>query len=501
MRAPAAIGLALWAAGAPVFAAPRIVIDGSFDDWADVPIALADPRVAAGPLDITEIRLTADADALYILLTARRPLNPNELPSGTLRLALDVDGASTGRLVDGLSGTDLVIEMSPRDVPAPGHGARVVDAATGEGFSPYAIGYMYGPSYASERLEIRLDRGAQLGSAPPAFGGPRAYGRFTYQGAAGEGDGDRTAIFTAELPPRAAAAPHAEPGQLARAPGTDFRVLGWNVSHESLVRHPDVFARILAAIRPDVVVFDEVSPACTVADIRRILPPGPPSEVFIGSSGGDQRALVAAPRAAGLRALAFVEYPEAQIRPLGRTGEEEPEALIAHGVATGGARIEVGGRALLAVSLDLTCCEGAESPPDRLRQIETRQIREAIRKAQTETPAEGLVILGDFNLVGSRRPLDILAARLDAGADLEVARPLQLDGRSAATWRRAGDPFAPAHTDFLLYSGSTLEVLRSFVFDSEDLSPEDSQGVLAPDSAVASDHLPVVADFRFRRRR
>ena len=39
----------------------------------------------------------------------------------------------------------------------------------------------------------------------------------------------------------------------------------------------------------------------------------------------------------------------------------------------------------------------------------------------------GLVIGGDINLVGSRRPLDVLGSKLDVdGTDLEIVTPLVL---------------------------------------------------------------------------
>jgi endonuclease/exonuclease/phosphatase family metal-dependent hydrolase len=100
-------------------------------------------------------------------------------------------------------------------------------------------------------------------------------------------------------------------------------------------------------------------------------------------------------------------------------------------------------------------------------------------------------------------PLDVVSRHLDPRGDhLEVVDALQLDGRSNATWSDPGKPFAPGRLDYMLYSDSTLEVARAFVFDSADLGAEwlDRHGVQAGDSAAASDHLPIVADFRWKRR-
>ena len=69
---------------------------------------------------------------------------------------------------------------------------------------------------------------------------------------------------------------------------------------------------------------------------------------------------------------------------------------------------------------------------------------------------DGLVIGGDFNLVASPLPLDIL--RLDgqgllgphASGDLQDAEPLHLDGRDAYTWYDADSSFTPGKLDYVL---------------------------------------------------
>ena len=114
---------------------------------------------------------------------------------------------------------------------------------------------------------------------------------------------------------------------------------------------------------------------------------------------------------------------------------------------------------------------------------------------------DGIVIAGDFNLVGSPDPLTLMAAELDFdGTGLKIASSLQLDGRSNVTWSDAAQPFGPGRLDYLLYSGSTLKLLGSFVLDSRDVEPRwrDTHGLDVNDTDLAADHLPIVADLMFR---
>lgn len=64
----------------------------------------------------------------------------------------------------------------------------------------------------------------------------------------------------------------------------------------------------------------------------------------------------------------------------------------------------------------------------------------AVQRVVKSGSADALIMGGDLNLVGSRRPLDLLERDLDLdGTSLAIVGGLQLNGRSNATWR-ASDP-------------------------------------------------------------
>lgn len=133
--------------------------------------------------------------------------------------------------------------------------------------------------------------------------------------------------------------------------------------------------------------------------------------------------------------------------------------------------------------------------------LQAEALSRALRRALPELAVDGVIVGGDFNLVGTRRPLDLVTQGLDpAGGDLAVVDALQLDGATNATWSQPGNVFPPGRLDFVLYSASGLGVARAFVFDTADLDAGWARRYdLQPgDRAEASDHLPLVVDFTLR---
>jgi endonuclease/exonuclease/phosphatase family metal-dependent hydrolase len=132
--------------------------------------------------------------------------------------------------------------------------------------------------------------------------------------------------------------------------------------------------------------------------------------------------------------------------------------------------------------------------------IEVEGVNAAAATTISDARVDATILTGDFNLVGDPVVLELAAAGLDNGQPLKRARALQLDGLSDATWANPQEPFVPGRLDHILYSASSLELLRAFVFDSSDLSGRwlAYNGLSAEDSSAASDHMPVVADFKWR---
>ncbi|HMB70033.1 MAG TPA: endonuclease/exonuclease/phosphatase family protein, partial [bacterium] len=125
-----------------------------------------------------------------------------------------------------------------------------------------------------------------------------------------------------------------------------------------------------------------------------------------------------------------------------------------------------------------------------------------------------VIVAGDLNLVGWRRQLDtLLHGTIENPVEYGPAAPPDVDGTSLAdahpyhttgladwTWHGSDSPFPPGRLDYVVYSDAALELAGGFVLWTPDLAPAELEaaGLRADDVPEASDHLPVVADFRFR---
>jgi endonuclease/exonuclease/phosphatase family metal-dependent hydrolase len=480
----------------------RIVIDGAFDDWAQVSAASS-----ASTHDATavarDVRTAADGEALFVRFTMPAPLVLQAHTAAT-RIVLDVDGdASTGRTAGGMAGADVVLEFSPAPTAGGARGGFAAWTVDGRRGTAHDAGFTALPTHVSQTFEARIER-ATLEAFTGTAVGERPRGRIV-----SDREGGASAVsadFTWRVPPAARVAEPAGADALARAQGTAVRVVVWNVADRSIRERPDVFARVMRALAPDVVLLDELPADTDGADLSTFLALlGPEWTFALGDGGGRQRAAVASrlplEPAPG---FARVGYPDSvrALQPLATFAQTRRDLATAldDGISTAGAIVDVGGRRVLFVAADLACCGGEESVEDRFRRMQADAIRTAAERAAGDD-VHAVVIGGDLNLVGSRRPLDILARGADPhGGDLAPAYALQLDGRTAATWRQDG-PFGPGRLDWLLHSPSALRVIRAFAFESGDLAAVAliSLGLQAADSDVTSDHLPVVADLAWTR--
>ena len=476
----------------------RIVVDGAFDDWAQVPVAgrasMGDARAAV----IREVRAAADGEALFLHIAMSSPLVLQAHTAAT-RIVLDVDGdADTGRTADGLAGADVVLEFSPAPASGGTRGGFASWAADGRRGTAHDAGFAALPTHVSETFEVRIER-AVLESFAGVATGERSRGRLVSDL---EGGAVVSADFTWRPPPAAQVTQPAGAEAVTRAPGTTVRVIAWNVADQGIRRRPDAFARVLRALDADVVLLDELPATMTAAELSSFLAGvGGGWTLALGDGGGRQRAAVASRLPLEpARDFARVGYPDSVdvLLPLATFAQTRRDLAGARedGLSTAGAIVDVDGRRVLFVAIDLACCGGAESVEDRFRRMQAGAIHSAAGATVARASVHAVVFGGDLNLVGSRRPLDVLVRGADPhGGDLSPAYALQLDGRSAATWRQDG-PFGPGRLDWILHSPSTLRVMRAFAFESGDLSAAALArlGVDAADSDITSDHLPVVAD-------
>jgi hypothetical protein len=499
---------------------PLVVLDGRFGDWDGIPAATVanGPAGAGSPVRLREVRARHDAGNVFLYFDFGRQVVAQGL-AGTVEVLLDADGdPATGQTAQGLPGADVAILLSPRirdrsgAISTVGIGVARLGAAGGVDSALVlpadTAGVILAPSYASPHFELRIARGGSVAGSPPLFTGARFTAKVVALNPAGAKAAE-TGVFTHALdggPVRPTPPGAGEADPLARAPGTAFRLLSWNVNGQGFIDHPEPFRRAIAALRPDVILLDEMLPQARAAvdSLLASLPAPPdagPWHVVFGEAGGRQRGVVASRMPVELsRGLDRVPYPDS-IADVLRTAlpAVAADVSVAEGVPTVGALVTVGGKRVLVVTVDLKCCGGGVgTPEDRIRGIEARAMQNAVQRVTAQYRPDAVVIAGDFNLVGTVTPLETLRGRRDAFLfDRAVADAPRLDGLSYATWMRPRNLFAPGRLDYHLYSDRTLRVARSFAFDSADLSARwlAAHGLHADDSVAASGHRPVVTDF------
>ncbi|MGK2856811.1 MAG: endonuclease/exonuclease/phosphatase family protein [Thermoanaerobaculia bacterium] len=490
----------------------QVVIDGEFDEWKDVPVVASDPADAPdGFLDFGDIRVRHDRDAVYMLVEMGKVVTAQRLP-GTVSILLDVDGrSSTGYEESRLDGVDLIFDFPIPNAKSPGTpGAGVRLRSKQERLNPYSLGVGLAPVHAGDRIEFRFNRRGPLGTTPPIFFSPTFRAKLVAVDLEGKLV-DETPTFTYKLTPTSATARRTSNGHnpIARAKDTDFRILCWNVSRTNLFEMPKAFGRALVALRPDIIILDEVSDKGSLEQVREIISEAFLSNdwnVYFGPGGSDQRTVIATREQLDAAApFSPARWPEgaaeelAALRP-GDDALEKARTWLGETVPTGGAIVTMNSRALLVAGIDMHCCGGHQTVEDLRRMIEARGVNAAAAATAATMKIDATIIAGDFNLVGDPSVLGAAGASLDNGQPLARARALQLDGMTDATWANPDEPFVPGRLDHILYSSSSLVLLHAFVFDSSDLSGRwlAYNGLSAEDSRGASDHFPVVADFQWK---
>ncbi len=161
------------------------------------------------------------------------------------------------------------------------------------------------------------------------------------------------------------------------------------------------------------------------------------------------------------------------------------------------------------------CCDN-----DAARQDEVDAIMAFIREAKNPgglvTLSEGspIIILGDMNFVGDPQQVttlltgDIVNENIYGsdftpdwnGTDLMDAKPFVTELPMTFTQGIGNSPgsFSKGRLDYMLYTGSVLELQNSFVLYTNSLpqSTLANYGLWLNDSESASDHFPVVSDFQ-----
>ncbi len=447
------LGLLAWAG-----AEAETVVDGDLRDWAGVPFqSRPDSRIP---------RAAARTESGRLLLSFLLPEPVVLQKNNDLFLVVDADrDPATGSFLDGL-GAELVWRFGDRAGEVLLGGNPVPVAA-------YGLGLVSAPTMAAREFEIALDTESpvlyRLFTTPQAAWGLGRGGKVEVSGEVSFGEEPGAAE---EIIP------------VGKVEGV--RLVSYNVLRDGFLRAGERFDRILKALNPDIVAFQEIYR-------------GDPGEMVqrLGALLGGKWEV-----AAHSDLLVASRYPILRSR---RVMGNLAVVINLAGTVLGGE--------LAVLNLHLPAGE-----KERGRQEEADAMIAFIRDSRREdspflNPGTPLVILGDFNLVVGPAPFFTLRdGSICAGEVFGQPAPPDPDGTSLTdlfprhnaapevyTWwdPRGEKPYPPGRLDFILYSDSILRPVRSFVLRTENTPAEvlGELGLERSDTSVSSDHLPLVADF------
>ncbi len=467
---------------APPGHAARILVDGQFDDWTEVPVAHADPADASDTrrLDFRRLWIANDEHHLFLRVELGREILLQDQNELILYLDSD-DDVETGRRVRGL-GVELEWSFGSRE-------GKLYAGPVTLPVDHRQIGLTTAPTHSADEFEIVLKRNALPRPLVPLFLGDR----FRLALADGRLDRDRVPDE-----PGGVAYAFVEAASLPEIPAISFdkqdpghlRVLSYNLNDRlGDPSRKDALRRIFAALRPDLIILQEVRswPKSRAEEyVRESLGVLPASDdrwqaIKAGSEGN----------------VVLSPYPIAEVHALGGS------AAVVLNVDSA---ID---RKLLLVVLSAPCCDQNEE-----RQLELDEIMAFLRDARepggqvtvsAETP---IALIGDGNLVGPVHQLrtlrdgEIFHSRQFGkpfapdwdGTSLIDLFPRHTHRLHTFTWY--GEDFSPGRLDVAMIADSVLAAGNRFVLFTPEVPAEvlDRYGLQRQDVLTASDHLPVVVD-------
>ncbi|MGB2863524.1 MAG: endonuclease/exonuclease/phosphatase family protein [Sedimentisphaerales bacterium] len=428
--------------------ASAIRIDGGFEDWKDVKVCAYDPSGdAKGAFDITKVYAASQGSILYLRFDTAGLLNIQNGPEAEGTLLVIIDLPNNQQLILDTRGRQAFLNDSLKE--------RI----------PWdRLKYIVGPTYAQNEFEIQID-----------------LGRFNIN----RGDAISIQFDGSDQLSAPATFTFSQPSETPkrrshrRCPGTDIRIVSFNTYFEGLSdpNRENAMARLLNSVNGDVYCFQEEWKTEGHGEIlKRLMPLENEKEWHIHKVHGN---------------VIASKYP---LKALPSINDKYAAAYV-----------ELAENHLFIINVHLKAMGDIDSEEDRLRIRQANDIIamiDEIHKGQyskDEAPGTkpGIVIVGDFNLVGSRTPLDLIIDKKVHG--LKDWLIPNLIGESVVTWRGGSHAsFSPGKLDYVVYSAKILIPGNGFILNSELLNrTERRQLSLDAADSKLSDHLLMTVDFQF----
>lgn len=457
----------------------RIVTDGEYEDWQSVPVAHTDPAgdQNSGNLDFGRLWITNDEFSLLIRLEVGEEINLQDFNSVTLYIDTD-NNVGSGLGIGGI-GADFQWTFGQRSGTFRPGGSTI-------NIFQNDIGVVTAPTVTDDEFEISLKRDARPNGSDLLFPGNTIRIYVRDNGSGGDrlpnSNGGISYTFTdTPLPDLVAPA-------IAQKDPQAIRFLSYNVLSDGLFdngRLPS-FIRLLQAIQPTIIGFQEIYGynAQEVTDqVESILG----GQWYGAKRGPDNLAISRYPILSSYQ----IDGNGAFLIDLRPDFDTDLLFLVAH----------------------TPCCANNNG-----RQMEIDAMMAFVRDAKVAggvlslDPETPIVICGDMNLVGDAQQLNTLLTGDIVntgsygpsfspdwdGSDLSDLFARHTDLPQVFTWYSENSSFSPGRLDFMVYSDAVMTAVQQFVLFTPAL-PLDTliqYGIAANDAIDASDHLPVVGDFR-----
>ena len=454
-----------------------IAVDGLFEDWGLTAPVFTDTLGDNGssPVDFGRLWIANDQKNLFLRFELGTEIIVNA--DNSISLYIDWDGNhDTGQKLEGI-GADIKWVFGSRSGTF--YGASTQDLTWLD------IDLRRGPTVSSNQFEISLSRTPDI----PITGAGTISILFRNETGGIQDKMPNAGAISYTFSTDPVPAPQVIP--LAKIKSSDLRILTYNTSSDGLFSRTQNFSRILKALQPNILNFQEVSHTGvqTRDKISEILPL-PVGQSWYYADNTD--------------CVTISRYPVLNQWTI----DANLAVLISAPPGFGAA-------SLLVINAHTPCCQNETD-----RQAECDNIMSFIRDAKTSggtvTVPQGapIFIVGDLNLVGWAQQLKTLLEgdivdQSTYGSDfnpdwdntpLADSIPYHTSTRESYTWRSESGSYDPGRLDYIIYTDSVLHLARHFALWTPDMSPAElsAYSLQSDDSPTASDHLPLTADFRPR---
>lgn len=424
-----------------------IEIDGDFDDWEQATLLYSIDITAPSPagIHVKRVWVANDDRFLYLKIEVDREIILQEV--NPIALLLDTDNNAS-------NGAELRWLFGSRQ-------GTFQHASVSQTIRYPNIRLRTAPTVSSSMFEIAIGRDSNPNGSNSLFPSDAITIQF-------QGIGHSTAIGGYTFDPTPVPAP--DPIPLERFDDSDVRVLAFNAWSDKLfdVQFTNHYRRILAALDPDVIAFQEIwdhDAAQTAQRVESLLPSADGARWHAVKLDQGNVTISKYPILASWLIMNDHRLTAALI--------DLPESYKTD---------------LMLVNIHLRCCSRGETN----RWNEVAALANFISNAPIPdgTP---IVLAGDFNLVGNSGQLSAIETN-----GLQRVRARQTEKRMNYTWRNDSGAYSPGKLDYIFYSSRSLTLKNKYTLQVEEMSPiqRERYGLQDGDTQLASDHLPHVADFQ-----